>query len=246
MKLAVLTDVHANLPALRAALRDVERDGYDLLVHLGDAIAIGPFPAECLDVLLNIRNARFVIGNHDEYFAHGLPRPQPAWMSNGEVEHQLWTHRRIDPALRAVIAQWPYRLHEDFGVPTAFVHYPLGASGQTFLSIMRNPTATQLDQAFAVYPPGPAPLNFYGHAHGFSDVEGKARYVNPGSLGCAPEPIARYTIVTYGSGAYRLDHRAVPYDDAELGQAFEDRDVPERAFINRAFFGGRFLGGSLS
>jgi hypothetical protein len=52
-KIAVMTDVHANLPALQAALSTIEQEGYDLLVHTGDAIAIGPYPAETLDVLLS-------------------------------------------------------------------------------------------------------------------------------------------------------------------------------------------------
>jgi predicted phosphodiesterase len=244
MKLAVLTDVHANLPALNAALGELEQEGFDLLVHLGDAIAIGPFPAECLDVLLNIRNACFIMGNHDAWFVHGLPRPQPAWMSDGEVEHQHWTHRQIDSTLRAVLAQWPNRLHYDFGgIPTAFVHYPLDGAGRRFAPFMKNPTAADLDRAFALFAPEAASLNFYGHNHHFSDLHGRARYVNPGSLGCATQPIARYTLVRYERGSCRLDHRAAPYDDGELLNAFEARRVPERAFIYRAFFGGRFSSG---
>jgi hypothetical protein len=46
--------------------------------------------------------------------------------------------------------------------------------------------------------------------------------------------------VEFVRGTYRLQHRSVPYDDAELLSAFEKRRVPERAFIYRAFFGGRF------
>ena len=241
MRVAVLTDVHGNLPALRAALAAIERDGYDLLVHLGDVVGIGPCPAECLDMLLDVRAARFIIGNHDEYFAHGLPEPRPSWMSVGEVEHQKWTHSQIDPALRAVVAGWPYRVHEDFaGSPTSFVHYPLDRAGRKFLPIIKQSTPAALDQAFAVFAPEHARLHFYGHHHPHSDLAGQARYVNPGSLGCANEPIARYALVEYGRGGYRLDHRAVPYDDRELLAAFETRHVPERNFIYRAFFGGRF------
>jgi predicted phosphodiesterase len=241
MKVAVLTDVHANLPALRAVLGQLEQEGFDLLVHLGDAIAIGPFPAECLDLLLNVPNVRCVMGNHDEYFVHGLPQPQPAWMSDGEVEHQHWTHRQIDPALRATLAHWPYRLHDEFGgIPTTFVHYPLDGSGRKFAPFMKNPTAADLDRSFALVAPDSSSLNFYGHNHHFSDLDGQARYVNPGSVGCATEPIARYTLVTYQRGSYRLEHRRVPYDDGELRNAFEERRVPERAFIYRAFLGGRF------
>ena len=243
MKIAVMTDVHANLPALRAALCTIREEGFDILVHTGDAIAIGPFPAECLDLLLNVRNACFIMGNHDEWFAHGLPQPQPTWMSDGEVEHQQWTHGQIDSALRAMVAQWPYRLHDDFGgIPTTFVHYPLDVSGRKFAPFIKNPTAADLDRSFALFAPNASSLNFYGHNHQFSDLEGLARYVNPGSLGCAAEPIARYALVEYQRGAYRLEHRSVPYNDVELFNAFEQRCVPERGFIYRAFLGGRFQG----
>jgi len=53
MKIVVITDTHANLPALEALLKAVRTEGYDAIFHTGDAIAIGPYPAECLDLLLN-------------------------------------------------------------------------------------------------------------------------------------------------------------------------------------------------
>jgi protein phosphatase len=56
MKIAVMTDVHANLPALAAALDAIRREGCEALFHTGDAIGIGPYPAECLDLLLNASN----------------------------------------------------------------------------------------------------------------------------------------------------------------------------------------------
>lgn len=61
MKLVVFSDVHANLPALEAALERIRYEGYDLLLHLGDAIGIGPQPAECLELLLQTPNIRFVL-----------------------------------------------------------------------------------------------------------------------------------------------------------------------------------------
>ncbi len=56
MKIAVLTDVHGNLPALQAALRGIRREGCDAIFHTGDSIGIGPYPAECLELLLNTPN----------------------------------------------------------------------------------------------------------------------------------------------------------------------------------------------
>jgi len=99
MKIAVLTDVHGNLPALQAALCEIQHEGCDAIYHTGDAIGIGPYPAECMELLLNTPRIRLIAGNHDHWFSSGLPEPQPAWMSDGEVRHQQWTHSCLDPSL---------------------------------------------------------------------------------------------------------------------------------------------------
>ena len=65
MKIALLTAVHGNLPALTAALAAIARDGVDATYHLGDAIGIGPYPAECLDLLLATPRLHAILGNHD-------------------------------------------------------------------------------------------------------------------------------------------------------------------------------------
>lgn len=237
MKIIVITDVHANLPALQAALDSIRQEGYDLLVHTGDAIAIGPFPAESLDLLLNTPNARFITGNHDAYFAYGLPQPQPAWMSDGEVAHQQWTHAQLDPSLRTKVAQWPYCIQENFaGVDITFVHYGLDATGREFAPTLWQPTVNDLDKLFAQHA---TPLLFYGHHHPFSDMQGRARYINPCSLGCNTAPLARYTVVEIQQNTFAIGHRQVTYDDQALSAAFVQRNVPDRSLINRFFFGGR-------
>lgn len=237
MKIVVITDVHANLPALQAALRAIHQEGYDLLVHTGDAIAIGPFPAECLDLLLNTPNTQFIMGNHEAYFAYGLPQPQPPWMSDGEVAHQQWTHAQLDPSLRAVVAAWPFEHQQTWdGVAVTFVHYGLDASGRNFAPIMAQPTGSDLDTLFARYTTS---LLFYGHHHPFADVQGRARYINPGSLGCHTVPLARYTVVEIKQNAYGVTHRQVTYEDHALAAAFAQRKVPERTLLDHFFFGGR-------
>jgi hypothetical protein len=64
--------------------------------------------------------------------------------------------------------------------------------------------------------------------------------VNPGSLGCDDRALARFVILICEGGRVALDKRAVSYDDAPLYEAFERREVPERHFLYRAFFGSRF------
>jgi putative phosphoesterase len=239
-KIAVITDVHANLPALEAALGAIYAEGVDAIFHTGDAIAIGPYPAECLDLLLHIPNIHFIMGNHDAWYVDGLPTPQPTWMSDGEVQHQHWTHASLGPQFRPALAQWPYSLtHEIEGVQTTFVHYALLPSGHDWRPIIPSPTSEDLDRMFEQHR---SALVFYGHHHPFSDLFGHARYVNPGSLGCYDRAVARYAIAEYTYGQVTVTRNAVAYDDHELGRAFEQRNVPERKFIARAFFGGRFRG----
>src|SRR5262245_14185039 len=113
-RIVVLTDIHGNLPALEAIIDQTKRIGYDALFHTGDAIGIGPYPGECLEILVSLANGYCLMGNHDAWFVNGLPQPQPEWMSDGEVQHQLWTHAAIASPLRYAVAQWPYELQQDF------------------------------------------------------------------------------------------------------------------------------------
>lgn len=237
VRIAVLTDVHANLPALEAALHHLGRHGYDLLVHTGDAIGIGPFPAECLDRLLSLPDILLLMGNHDEYFAFGLSYIDTKRMGNGELEHQMWTHEQLDPSLRAVVREWPFYISETVdGLTVAFLHYPMTPE-RKFRSIIKEPNVAELEDVFSPYE---GEVVFYGHHHPFSDLQGSRRYINPGSLGCAPSAVARYSVMDFGDGRLEVKHQQVPYDDTKLFEEFESRRVPEREFIYQAFLGGRF------
>lgn len=232
MRIGIITDAHANLPALEAALAALDDAGCELIVHCGDAIGIGPHPRECLERLLALPNIQFVIGNHDEWLAFGLPDPRPDWMSEGEFEHQVWTHAQIPGHLRRKVAAWPYAIEIPIGNGTILrcSHYAASSSGTGFASIVREPVAADLDRLFANVA---ADLVFYGHHHPSSDLRGQRRYVNPGALGCHV-PEARFAIVT-ADGEVTLG--AVPYDWSEVLADFDRRYVPERDVIRRIFFG---------
>ncbi len=260
--IAVITDVHANLSALDAALDAISDLDCEEIVHTGDAIGIGPYPAETLARLLSLPRIRFLIGNHDEWFAYGLPRPRAEWMSPGEEAHHHWVHAqldRADPGFRAQVAAWPWILDDEIeGVRVRFQHYALQADGFGFGSIVAEPVeapgsgngagnrdgyADSLDGAFTLYAPaGPTPdVVFYGHHHPQSDLVGPSsgiRYVNPGALGCSHEPLARFAVLRVDvDGAWDVTHHAVPYDVDALMHAYDELDVPERDLIRAAFFG---------
>ncbi len=65
MRIAVVSDIHANLTALEAVIADLRKTGADLVVHGGDLMAGGPRPAEVIDRLREV-NWPGVYGNTDE------------------------------------------------------------------------------------------------------------------------------------------------------------------------------------
>lgn len=248
-RIAIITDVHANLVALDAALSAIADLECDEIVHTGDAIGIGPFPAETLDRLLTLPRIRFLMGNHDAWFATGLPSPRPDWMSAGEASHHYWVHAqldRADPGFRATVANWPWILDDELhGVHVRYQHYALDIERSGFCSIAPEPEGMDLDRIFAPSAPNEAisvepDLVFYGHHHPVSDLVGSSgtRYVNPGALGCSHEPLARFAILDVDSGGlWQITHHAGGYDRTALLRAFDERDVPERDLIRHAFFG---------
>lgn len=149
MKLAVITDAHANLPALEAVLDAIAAEKCDSIFHVGDAIAIGPYPAECVDLIQSTPNLKCVAGNHELYFINGLPKPQPSWMSDGEVQHQLWTHKQLGEQRKSIISQWPILFEEEIDRSTTiFLHYGLGSSKKDFMGVIPHPSRFDMDKMF--------------------------------------------------------------------------------------------------
>jgi len=65
VKVAILSDVHANLEALTAVLEDLDSRSADRIPFLGDAVGYGADPAPCLELLEKLM-FRSVAGNHDQ------------------------------------------------------------------------------------------------------------------------------------------------------------------------------------
>ncbi|MCK5127074.1 MAG: metallophosphoesterase family protein [candidate division Zixibacteria bacterium] len=70
MKLAVISDVHANLEALTAVMRDIEKQKVERIFFLGDAVGYGADPNKCVKIINSMCEIK-LLGNHD-YVAMGL------------------------------------------------------------------------------------------------------------------------------------------------------------------------------
>ena len=231
MKIVVFTDTHANLPALKALNRDIRREGYDAAFHTGDAVGIGPWPAETVEFLGEIPRLTLLSGNHDAWMCGGLPKGAARWLE----EHYAWLSAQVSSRHLSAAAAWPCLTEHEFeGVRAAFVHYALNDCGRQVSLPISEHIPSDLD---ALRGRHSSLMVFHGHRHKASDLKGKVRYVNPGSLGCWHKPAARYAVIRFHKGKAVIQHKAVPYDETALLNGFLDRKVPGARRILEAYFG---------
>jgi diadenosine tetraphosphatase ApaH/serine/threonine PP2A family protein phosphatase len=116
VRIAFLSDIHANREALDACLRDARRRGAERLVFLGDFVGYG---ADAAEVVARVaeeasRGAVAVKGNHDD----ALER-RSGYFNDAAQAALDWAKRTLDRAQRAFLAQLPLTAHE---TPYFYVH----------------------------------------------------------------------------------------------------------------------------
>ena len=100
MRLALLSDIHSNLPALEAVLADLEGARVDETWCLGDVVGYGAQPDECAD-LVRERCSVCLVGNHD---LAALEQLDISTFSPAAAAAVHWTRERMSPATREFLA----------------------------------------------------------------------------------------------------------------------------------------------
>lgn len=190
--LAILSDIHGNLPALQAVMKDALARGCDRFISLGDVVSYYAQPGECID-LLKKHNATNILGNHDSYLVNDTNCPRSRAVSV-IVDH----HKKIVTAshLDWLKQSLPF-LQEG---TTLYVHGgPEDPQDQYLYTVSSK-----------IFPPGVDVL-FSGHTHVQTLVEfdGKT-YCNPGSVGQPRDGDTRAAYAAIEEGKIML-HR-VAYD----------------------------------
>lgn len=116
MRLAILTDIHANREAFEAVLADVAARKIDRFAFLGDIVGYGPDPGWCIEKMARMRDdgAICVRGNHDR--AIGLPDGAMNPAARKVID---WTVDRLTAVEKAVLDSLPLTVEDD---DILFVH----------------------------------------------------------------------------------------------------------------------------
>jgi putative phosphoesterase len=238
MRLAIVSDVHGNLPALEAVIAALERERPDLVVHGGDLALGGAHPAEVVDRVGEL-GWRGVVGNTDEL----LWRPDQLAVQLarapklGDLLRLLFESQA--PATRELLG--PERLRWLRALPAEQVVEGVLVLHASPGDLWRAPPPDAADEVLLeTYAGRGAETVVYGHIHRpYVRALPGLTVANSGSVGMPfdGDPRASYLLVEDGLASVRR----VPYDLEREVDALRARRYPEAEWLADRLRQGRFI-----
>ncbi len=223
MKVAIFSDVQANLPAMEVAVEAILNWSPDLVIMAGDLVNRGPKSLACLEIFDHLRRERGwlpVNGNHETWILH-LLREAPM----NELDAQMrqfgdWTARQLLPMI-AALTDWPDHLCFDGGHESSWVHVTHGTLAGNRHGISARTTDDELRGAL---PPDIA-LFVTAHTHRpLTRVFEGTPILNVGSVGSPfdGDPRGSYALLEMRGGRWRWDIVRFEYDRDRMEQDFRE------------------------
>ena len=231
MKYAIIADIHGNLEALQAVLKDAKEQAVTHYACLGDVVGYGANPKECLDIVREMKIPT-IKGNHDEYCSSGK---DPEGFNEYAREAILWTRAQMTEDDLKWLKDLKYiRIMANF----TLVHSTLDGPnhwGYIFDKL----------EAAASFPYQQTPLCFFGHTHvplafirdtavrggiysKFKIEAGRKYLINVGSVGQSRDGVAKATYLTYDINSGQIELRRLDYDMDTAMDKIRKAGLPER------------------
>jgi predicted phosphodiesterase len=221
MRLAVLYDIHGNLPALEAVLEEVRHADVDRVVVGGDVLP-GPMPRETLTLLLRLDlPAQFIVGNGEVAVLEQLAGRDPMGIPEPYRPALRWTAEQVR-RYEQVLSGWPKTLRVEIpGCGDAlFCHATPRHENECFTRL------TPEDRLVPVFDGLGVRLVVCGHTHmQFDRMVGTTRVVNAGSVGMpfgepgadwlllGPDVQLRHTVYDFADAAERIRRTGFPWPE---------------------------------
>jgi len=209
MRIAVISDIHGNRPALKAVEADIARHGVDAILNLGDLVS-GPMdPVGTIDLLM-ARDFPTIAGNHDRYV---LDRPAEKLDRIDTFVRGQLTDRHV-----TYLRNLPKTL--EFAGEVFMCHGTPGSDVEPWLDNWRTGRGATLPDEASVTAKAAGldfPVLLCGHTHvqRFVRLRDGRFIVNPGSVGLQfyyGAPDARYALLERQGGQWSASLRTVAYD----------------------------------
>jgi len=181
MRLAIVSDIHANLEALDAVLADIDARQVDDVVCLGDFVGYGASPNECVE-RLRPRISGAVIGNHD---AAAVGRLSLGDFNSDAATAARWTEGSLSAESRAYLEGLPYTIARG----AALLVHASPLEPEAWHYVLSPTDAAEEFEAFV------EPICFIGHSHfpgAFERAGEEMRYSRLSEV--ATQPGRRYIV----------------------------------------------------
>jgi diadenosine tetraphosphatase ApaH/serine/threonine PP2A family protein phosphatase len=240
MRILVLSDIHANYPALDAVLQDAGT--VDETWCLGDLVGYGPDPNMVIERVRELPQLTCILGNHDVAVSGRMAFEA----FNGDARRSLtWTEKVLSADGMDFLRSLPHNIKVRGDVTLAH-----GSPRDTIWEYVLNTLSARLNFDHFV-----TPLCFVGHTHiqcifqldenndrvtmgttkvGEPFLLGQRSIVNPGSVGQPRDRDPRAAYAIYDSRAKTWEARRVEYDIAEVQMHIREAGLPEKHAVRLA------------
>jgi putative phosphoesterase len=237
MRIALISDLHSNAVALRTALGDIEREGVDRLVCLGDVATLGPRPVEVIE-LLRRTGCDCVMGNHDAFLLD--PELIHGYTDSPEIVAVVdWSRRQLSDEDLTFLATFrpQAEISADSGARLLCVH---GSPRSHSEDILATTSGDELEHMLDGHR---ADVVACGHTHIQMLRQHRGTLiVNPGSVGGPFQeyvggrpptllPFVEYAVVELSDGGIEVTLRRIALDTAAVREDLRDTDNPMRDWL---------------
>jgi predicted phosphodiesterase len=239
MRTLVISDIHANLPALEAVLQDAGL--VDAVWCLGDVVGYGPYPNECIARIRDMENLVCLLGNHD---AAALGQIDVEAFNLEARLSVTWMKAELTEASMNFIKGLPERVVVDnvtlaHGSPrnpvweyildtrTASMNFRFFSTPYCFIGHTHLPTVYSLSNAHEM-----ATVSLLGADHNL-ELTGRM-ILNPGSVGQPRDHDPRASYAIFDTEQEIWEYHRAEYDVASVQQRILDVGLPPRHAIRLA------------
>jgi putative phosphoesterase len=219
-RIAVITDIHGNLPALEASLEAIDERGVDEIFCGGDLVGYGPHPNEVC-ALIQARGISTIYGNYDYAIGRDLDDCGCAYVTQRDRElgqrSVQWTLAHTDQEWKDFMRELPFDLH--FPVGDQHVHLVHGSPRKVNEYLFEDKPASLYERLAAAESDH---VLVFGHTHKpWVNTYGRVLFVNCGSVGKPKDGDPRAAFALLGldaGGQVRVSIERVPYDAAAVAR----------------------------
>lgn len=232
MRIAILADIHGNLPAFEAVLAHIRQQAPDLIIIAGDAVIGAPDSAACWQLAQSLA-CPIVRGNHERYLSHfGTPQGDPAWHTEQFTPVQ-WAVAQFSAAERATIADLPLTLSVPAAPDLLIVHASARSDRENL------PPYKADAEIAAMFPNVQEHWIVRGHDHLARTHPWRDKMiVTAGSVGLPMDgnPAAQYILLDRAADSWRVQHQAVAYDLRATLERFRSTHYVEQTGVMGRLF----------